>query len=142
MYGKINYFLEKNLFLSFFWRKIYFCPIFWGCNVLFSYFFDLSYYLTPRIHHYVKSSFSLNVKMLNAAYLRRCNCFFILTRICLRSFTSKSNIIMAATWLFGYLEGKIMTSTKLPKVAYLFQIAQRFIADVYSIYILVLVIII
>ena len=34
---------ESELFS---WEKSYFCPIFWGCNVLFSYFFDLSYYLT------------------------------------------------------------------------------------------------
>ena len=44
----MNYFLEKNPILSYFFGgKSYFCPIFGGCNVLFSYFFDLYYYLTP-----------------------------------------------------------------------------------------------
>ena len=33
-------FLEKNpIFVLFFGGKSYFCPIFWGCSVLFSYFF-------------------------------------------------------------------------------------------------------
>ena len=44
-------FMRKILFLSFFLGgKSYFCPIFWGYNVQFSYFFDLSYHLTP-LHH-------------------------------------------------------------------------------------------
>ena len=42
------YFLDKNpIFVLFSWRKILFLSYFWGCNVLFPYFFDLSYYLTP-----------------------------------------------------------------------------------------------
>ena len=39
--------MRKFLFLSVFGGKSYLCPIFWGCNVLFSYYFDPSYYVTP-----------------------------------------------------------------------------------------------
>ena len=43
----MNYFIEKNpIFVLFLGGKSYFV-LFWGCNGLFSYFFDLSYHLTP-----------------------------------------------------------------------------------------------
>ena len=45
----INKYMNKvpNFFL-FSVQNSYFFPIFWHCEFLFSYFFDHSYYLTPR----------------------------------------------------------------------------------------------
>ena len=81
-------FLRKILFLSlFFGGKSYFCPILRGCYVLFSYFFDLSYYLTPwiwywpRKPHYVSIN-SINTEKLVATNPKRKSCLFMNDWIC------------------------------------------------------------